>query len=172
MPKQNRGQTTRSIVNALTTEERRKMVAANLISGMSYRDIATHLDVSKSTINRDVQALKEQWYNDASDKVDRFVGLHTHRLNVLLNALWGEALNGNVKAIDRVLSIMDRQASLHGIPANYNLGNRSREDERLDSVEDFLANKEVRAMQLREVMFAFADKEGNIDGFEADITVE
>lgn len=173
MPNHNKGRTTRDVALSLQTEERRKIVAANLVAGASYRDIAEHLGVGKSTVNRDVKALKEQWYQQAQEDIEQFMGLHARRLDRLLYALMEKALNGDVKAVDRVLAIMDRQAALHGVPTHFNLGTQQQEqDDRLDSIDDFMANKDVRAIQLREVMIAFADDDGHVEGFESDLTVE
>jgi hypothetical protein len=43
--------------------------------------------------------------------------LEAMRLDALLQALWGKALDGDVLVIDRVLKIMDRRARLLGLDA-------------------------------------------------------
>jgi hypothetical protein len=46
-------------MNQFKIEERRKQVSSLLAQSLTERQIASQLDVSQSTINRDIQALKE-----------------------------------------------------------------------------------------------------------------
>jgi hypothetical protein len=93
-------------------ENRRRLVAANLLAGASYRDIARQLNVSPATIAADYRAILNQWKEAYSEKLDKYIYIQLRRLDVLLNAIWDDATKGNTSSIDRALSIMDRQTAL------------------------------------------------------------
>lgn len=99
----------------MSIEQRRKIVAANLLAGFTYAEIGRALNVSKGTVASDYKAILKEWREHYAKKADQFLGLQLRRLDVLLNALWDEAKAGNPQKIDRVLAIMDRQSALLGL---------------------------------------------------------
>jgi uncharacterized protein YerC len=92
--------------------QRRKIVAANLLAGATYREIADVLKVSPATIAGDYKALLDEWKKNYAEKLDRYLYVQMRRLDVLLNAIWERARTGDGSSIDRALSIMDRQNTL------------------------------------------------------------
>ena len=91
----------------VVAEDRRRKVAANLIGGLNYRDMAGVLETSIATISRDVKIilarLKRETLQDAADW--RVISLRRYEL--LLNGLWEKAAKGeNLEALDRLLKIM------------------------------------------------------------------
>jgi hypothetical protein len=111
-------------VNALRTHdkaeeariaERRRKVGANLLSGLSYRQIASALEVSAATIASDVKAILAELHEDAKEDVDRHRALELARLDRAQNAIWNDVTNGRLEAIDRFLKISDRRARLLGM---------------------------------------------------------
>lgn len=98
-------------------EERRKKVAANLLGGLTYRDMAPTLAVSIGTIANDVKTILGRWEREQIKDVDGWVRLELTRLDRALNAIWNKVLDGDLKAIDAFLSISGRRAKLLGLDA-------------------------------------------------------
>ena len=61
-------------------ELRRKKVAANLIGGLNYRELAETLDVSIATISKDVKVILGRWRHDQVASADDWVQLELRRL--------------------------------------------------------------------------------------------
>lgn len=96
----------------LEIADRRKKVAANLLAGWTYRDIAEVLDVSIGTIASDYKAMLESWKQHYTTRLDQYLYMQLRRYDTMLNAIWPDAQRGNALMIDRALSIMDRQNAL------------------------------------------------------------
>lgn len=109
----------------LTIEQRRKMVAANLLAGATYSEIATALRVSKGTVASDYKAIIKEWKDHYADKADKFLAMQLRRLDMLLNSLWSDAQQGNMQKLDRALAIMDRQNALLGLNRGIVLSNNT-----------------------------------------------
>lgn len=100
-------------------EERRKRVAANLLAGLDYRQMAQAFGVSPATICKDVKALYKAWQKDQADTAGRYISLELKRLDVLINSLWDIARGVGDKppdfaAIDRIMSLMSMRAKYLG----------------------------------------------------------
>jgi hypothetical protein len=100
---------------AAKREERRKKIAANLIGGLTYRQIAEACNCSLGTVANDVRIVLGRWRREQIDNIEGFVLLQLVRLDRMLNAIWNKVLDGDLAAIDRALKIMDRQAKLLGL---------------------------------------------------------
>ena len=103
-----------------TREERRKHVAANLVSGMNYRDIQAALeargcDVSLGTIANDVRVLLGRLQREQVSDVEQWVAVECRRLDTALNAIWDKVQNGNLRAIDRLMAIQNQRAKYLGL---------------------------------------------------------
>lgn len=100
----------------LKIEQRRRIVAANLLAGATYREIAAAQGVSKGTIARDVKFITKEWKKHYSTQFDSFRELQLQRLDVLFNAVWAKATQGESLAhIDRALAIMDRMNQMSAL---------------------------------------------------------
>lgn len=108
----NRGLKHERTQSEIEIENRRKAVAANLMAGATYREIAEVLKVSKSTIASDYKAIVAEWRKHYADKFDRFLFMQMRRYDVLINGVWTDARNGDKSAIDRVVALMDRQNNI------------------------------------------------------------
>jgi len=100
--------------------QRRNVVAANLLAGATYSEIANVLNVSRGTIASDVKALITAWKEHYVDQASRYVNVQMRRYDVMLNALWSRAREGDLNSIDRVITIMDRQNRLMQIEKGTN----------------------------------------------------
>jgi DNA-binding CsgD family transcriptional regulator len=87
------------------------------LDGFSHREIAAQLGVAPSTaykrLHQALKAINEQNAAEAGTLRD----LESLRLDELQNAVWQQALDGDDKAIGKVLAIMERRARLLGLDA-------------------------------------------------------
>jgi hypothetical protein len=91
-------------------EKRRKTVIANLMAGMTYRDMAAALNVSIGTIANDVKKVMGRLRKEQITNMEDVVQLELRRLDVILNKIWEKVLDGDMAAADRVLKIQDQRA--------------------------------------------------------------
>jgi hypothetical protein len=91
-------------------EHRRTQVIANVLAGIPYRDIATGLECSLSTVARDVKAVLRRWQQEQEWIGSLYANLELRRLDTAVAAIWGKVQEGDFQAIDRLLAIMDRRA--------------------------------------------------------------
>ena len=103
-----------------TREERRKHVAANLVSGMNYRDIRAALkargcEVSLGTISNDVKILLGRLQREQVSDVEQWVTVECRRLDTALNAIWDRVQKGDLRAIDRFMAIQNQRAKYLGL---------------------------------------------------------
>ena len=96
-------------------EQRRKQVAANLLAGMTYRDISEALGIGLATISRDKDHVLKLWREDSTKDISEMILMEDRRLDVALNAIMAMVRNGNLGAIDRMLAIMDKRMKLKGL---------------------------------------------------------
>jgi hypothetical protein len=80
--------------------------------GHTYREIADRLGINTSTAYRRVQNALGAI---PADEVDSLRKLESERLDALQVAIWDKAINGDLRSVDRVLSIMKRRAQLLGL---------------------------------------------------------
>lgn len=98
-------------------EQRRAKVAANLLAGLSYRDIAEALDVSLSTVAGDAKLILNRWKKEQVSTVDRIRQVEDQRLQRAVNALWPKILAGDCEAIETYRKLAERRAKLLGLDA-------------------------------------------------------
>jgi hypothetical protein len=85
-----------------------------------YRDqyqIAVILGVSKSTISNDFAIVNRWWREQAAVAVDEEIHLELSRLDAALRVVMPLVAKGNLKAVDRLLAIIDRRIRLLGLEA-------------------------------------------------------
>lgn len=84
------------------------------LAGASYRAIGTALGVNVATAYDDVQRMLREYMAETGEEVRK---QEIQRLDRLMMAHWNAAIQGDAKATQMVLSIMDRRARLLGIDA-------------------------------------------------------
>ena len=99
---------------AAKREVRRKQVAANLLAGLTYRQMAGALGVGIGTIARDVKIIMGRW---AREHVESVKQLMEARFDRALNAIWDDVRDGNIAAINTMLKIEEQRAKLGGLNA-------------------------------------------------------
>jgi len=120
-------------------ELRRKKVAANLVGGLNYREMAETFGVSISTISKDVGIILGRWQREQVGSTGEWVQVELRRLDKALNAIWNKVLEGDPLAIDRMLKIMERRARLLGLDTpeqnrNLNIDLEQLTDEQLQRI--------------------------------------
>lgn len=107
--------------------------------GLTYRQIAELLDINTSTAYRRVEnALRAI----PADGVEEMRQLEGERLDKLHAALWDRALEGDLPAIDRLLTISARRSKLFG------LDSPTRQINELQSFSAAEISAEVRRLEL------------------------
>lgn len=97
-------------------EQRRLKVAANILAGLNYRDMAQALNVSIGTIASDAKAIYKQWQKEQADTVDKHVQIDLRRIDRMINALWDKVTADvpDLGSMDRVMRLMEMRARYLG----------------------------------------------------------
>lgn len=85
--------------------------------GCSYTEIASALGCARSTAFGYVSKEIEKLSREAAEDAKLYCVLECERLDALQVSIWGRAMNGDLKAIQTVLRIMERRAKLLGLDA-------------------------------------------------------
>lgn len=104
-------------MKAAELEGRRAQVAELLLARRSIRQIASVLDVPRSTVHRDALAVRTEWQRRRLDAIEHEVASEIVRLDAMERALWPKVLACDLQAFDRQLRIMERRAKLLGLDA-------------------------------------------------------
>lgn len=110
---------TKKAVAAADDREKRAKIARKAhemrVSGMSWWDIAEQIKMPEGQVKR----LVSERIAEVSDTVDyyekrEFLQIELDRLDALQSAVWADAMDGKVPAIQAALAIMDRRAKWLG----------------------------------------------------------
>jgi hypothetical protein len=85
--------------------------------GLTHREIAARLGVAPATAYRRVRHALDQINERNVEDAGTLRALEMLRLDELQNAIWQQAIDGDGKALDRILAIMARRAKLLGLDA-------------------------------------------------------
>lgn len=84
-------------------------------SGGTLAVAAKHAGVSEDVANRLLHAEFRAFYEQNASQREELVGRELRKLDLLERRHFRDALNGDVKATDRVLAIMKRRADMLGL---------------------------------------------------------
>lgn len=103
----------------LAIELRRKTVAANILAGLNYREIAEALKppVSIGTISKDVKVITDRLKKEQSTDYAEYLQIELRRLDLAMNGLFPKVKDGNTYAIETMLKVQDQRLKLTGHPA-------------------------------------------------------
>ncbi len=90
-----------------------------MVLGMPYRQIVRTLQqsgikTSPATVSRDLEFLYREYREQSLASVEEALLHDLERLDDLLQGLWFSARNGNLKAADRVLRVIELRSRLLG----------------------------------------------------------
>jgi hypothetical protein len=98
--------------------ERRRAAVRLRIEGKSWQEIADLLGYdSKGGACKDVSRALQAAITDLALPLEEYRQLELDRLDAMQEALWPKVLDGDTKAIDTALRLMDRRAKLLGLDA-------------------------------------------------------
>jgi hypothetical protein len=83
--------------------------------GLSHRQIASRLGIVPSTAYKRIRHGLSEVNERNLESATELRALETQRLDELQQAIWEQAAGGDLKAIDRILRIMERRAKLLGL---------------------------------------------------------
>lgn len=132
-----------------STEQRTQM-AQMRAAGATLSEIGRALGLHPTTVRYHIlRLLDEVAYEDA----DRLRTLEGERLDRLQRTIWPEALGGNLRAIDRVLRIMDHRARLFGLyaPVAIDANINNLDDDARELIDQRVAAIQMRRAQVIEV---------------------
>lgn len=104
-------------------EDRRRIVAANLLAGLTYREIAQSIHtadgrpVGIGTIARDVQELLKRWRTEQVSLIEEKKSLEERRIDVALNSIWERVTKGEPEAINLFRGLSADRRRLRGLDA-------------------------------------------------------
>lgn len=96
-------------------EQRRDLIAAMMLAHTPYRDMASRLGVSLGTIASDVQMIRKRWIANSLRSYETHVSQMTALLDGIERAMGPKALQGDPKAAEVLMRVMDRRARLLGL---------------------------------------------------------
>lgn len=94
----------------LEIEQRRVTVAANILAGLNYRDLAKQLNVSLGTIANDVKIVAKRYRDEQISEYADIVQLELRRIDTALNAIWSDVKLGNRNAIETMIALQNQRA--------------------------------------------------------------
>lgn len=98
-------------------QDRRNRVAELLVArpGISYRALARELGCSRSTVMRDVQAIREEWAARRADLYESRAAEDLRRTDAAIAAIWSQVEAGKGWAVDRLVSLLTYRARVLGL---------------------------------------------------------
>jgi hypothetical protein len=99
----------------VTAETRRYQMLELTKAGRTEKEIAEHLGVAKSLVNRDVKRVLGELARSATRTADAVRALQMERYLALLSRWWLPAMQGDAEATRMVLAIMARIDTINGI---------------------------------------------------------
>ena len=100
--------------NQMEIQERRKKALTLRLGGATYAEIGDALGVSNWTAWQDIH---KSLADIPKAEADQLREEEVARLDRMQRAVWGDALKGDLKAMQMVVKIIDRRAKLLGLDA-------------------------------------------------------
>jgi DNA-binding CsgD family transcriptional regulator len=96
--------------------------------GLSHRAIARQLHIAPSTAYKRVAHALQELHRSNAEQAVALRELEALRLDEMQDAIWEQALDGDLHALDRILAIMARRSKLLGLDAAETKPERSAPD--------------------------------------------
>lgn len=98
-------------------QRRRTSVAQLLKAGVTQRQLAEQLGVSKTTINSDVAAILKEWRAATLMAADAAFTLDIQRIDDAIRAIAPAVLTGDLRAVETLTKLLTRRAAMFGYDA-------------------------------------------------------
>lgn len=105
-------------------EERRVQIARKLLEHKSQRQIARELDVGVTTINRDIGVIRHEWRKELLRDYSDLVATEMAKLEVAEEVVMAALYQGDQNAVQRLIMIMQRRATMLGLDHEHGLAER------------------------------------------------
>ena len=126
-------------------EKRRKAVSAFLSAGLNYRDMAKQLNVSHGTIANDVKVIIKRLHAAQVLDYTGILEIELRRIDIALNAIWGQVQGGNLGAITKLLQLQNQRVKFLGFRSEVET---ARGNTNLPELEDLKLVKQKRWNQV------------------------
>lgn len=110
------GQTSRSAQKA-RAEKRRVEVSRMWRDGWTWRAMADHCGVSRGTICDDIRLLRRRYAEEQSESTAEAVVRQEALINDALAALMPKVREGDLNAVGKLVTVLDRWSRLRGLDA-------------------------------------------------------
>jgi len=94
----------------LEIEKRRGIVAANVLAGLNYRDMALQLGVSLGTIANDVKIVARRYREEQISEYADIVQLEIRRIDTALNGIWDGVKAGDRDSVTMLVMLQNQRA--------------------------------------------------------------
>lgn len=94
----------------LEIEKRRAIVAANVLAGLNYRDMAKQLNVSLGTIANDVKVVARRYREEQISEYADIVQLEIRRIDTALNGIWDGVKAGDRDSVAMLVMLQNQRA--------------------------------------------------------------
>lgn len=91
---------------------RSEKVWAMRLAGLTYRQIGTKLNISEDTVKRDIDRIKIDY---PTQNVRELIAEQNAKLVEMMKPQFFKAINGDRRAVEVMLKMMDQQAKLFGL---------------------------------------------------------
>lgn len=143
--------------------KRRAQVLELRLAGLTYDQIADHLNITPQAAYMDVERVLTQTLMERTRNVDLLIEEQLAVLVRMRGAAWRNAVKGDVRSIDTVLKITDRICKLLRLDPGFDI---NIEVSSVDAIERQIAqlNKQIA---LEATQYDWEDQPGGIPSFEA-----
>jgi len=101
----------------LSAAERKREIIKLRRDGLTFHEIGEQVACTPQYAFKVVRVYLERVDKELSEEVAQLRRLESERLDRAHRAVWPKAIKGDLRAIDRVLRIMERRARLFGLDA-------------------------------------------------------
>jgi hypothetical protein len=102
----------RPVAPRATATQRRERIAALLLEGLTEREIVRRLHTSPVTVRSDIDYLLNDWHSQTAVPVRQYRTLQLMRIREALKAVMPRVRDGNLKAVNEMVRLMEREARL------------------------------------------------------------
>ena len=87
------------------------------VRGLTYAEIGAELGISAQAAHAHVKKYLQETAASTAEVAEEVRTLELDRLDKMLSCLWGAVLDGDPRAVEKALKVMERRAKMLGIDA-------------------------------------------------------
>lgn len=144
--------TCKTSADRFTAAERRAQAVELRMEGRTFDRIGAELGISRQRAYQLVSGALGKLQRETLDRVEEALALELERLDALQLAIYEKATAGDLRAIDRMLKIMERRAKLLGLDAPQKVAPTNPEGDRPYSTNARDMTPEERQARIAELL--------------------